>query len=180
MKFAKLFTILSISVFALACSKKNSNDNAGAGTGGTVTGTGSNIILSIHYFKGGFFAPPNQPNWSRDLTVDFTQYLPQYNGYRVHALHPDPLCFKADGVMTQTQATDLINLVTQLQLYVSNGPFLPDIGVEYIEFTMQDGTKRRYHLMNGDVPAGEYYASNPTDVSTYLKTMDNSLPVACQ
>lgn len=38
--------------------------------------------------------------------------------------------------------------------------------MRYIEFRRQDGSESAdYHLMNGDVPAGEYYASNPTDVS---------------
>ncbi len=168
-------TIALTALLTLACSKKDSNNSGSTpGAGGNNT---TNVILQMRYYKGGFFVPPGVPNWSRDLTIDFTQFN---GGYLVTAEHPDSLCFKDDDVLTTAESTVFLNLVSNLQLVISTGPVLADAGVEYIEFTMQDGSKRRYHLLNAEVPAGQYYALNPDAVIDFLRDLDDSLPVACQ
>lgn len=171
----KYLVLIALAPFMLlACSKKHSN---GAAASAGATGSSSNVVLQMHYFKGGFFAPPNSPNWSRDLTINFADYD---HGYLVTAKDTDPLCFKANARISTSETTYFLDLVSQLQLYVSTGPILADAGVEYIEFTLQDGSKRRYHLLNAEVPAGQYYANNPNAVRTYLQDLDDSLPIACQ
>lgn len=173
----KALTILALTaILSIACSKKSSNNTAATppSAGGNNT---TNVITSMRYFKGGFFVPPNVPSWSRDLTIDFTNFT---TGYLVMSEHTDPLCFKADGRLTTADTNLFLDLVSQLQLFVSTGPVIADAGVEYIEFTLQDGSKRRYHLLDAEVPAGEYYASNPDDVVDFLRDLDDSLPVACQ
>lgn len=176
MKTIKLLVLAVSAILTISCSKKSNNDTGSTpGAGGN--GNNSNIILQMQYFKGGFFAPPSSPNWSYDLTIDFTQFNA---GYLVTAEHPDSLCFFGDGKLTEAETTIFLNLVRNLQLYVSSGPILADAGVEYIEFTMQDNSKRRYHLLNAEVPAGQYYANNPGDVRAFLQDLHASLPEACQ
>ncbi len=173
----KALSIIALTaMLTIACSKKNSNGSAATppGAGGNNT---TNVILSVHYYKGGFFVPPTVPNWSRDLNIDFTNYT---TGYLVTSEHTDSLCFKANGRLTSAESTLFLDLVSQLQLFVSTGPVIADAGVEYIEFTLQDGSKRKYHLLDAEVPAGEYYAGNPDDVIDFLRDLDDSLPVACQ
>lgn len=173
----KALTILALTaILSVACSKKSSSNATATppGAGGNNT---TNVITSMRYFKGGFFVPPNVPSWSRDLTIDFTDFT---TGYLVTSEHTDPLCFKADGRLTTGDTTLLLDLVSRLQLFVSSGPVIADAGVEFIEFTLLDGSKRKYHLLNAEVPAGEYYAANPQDVVDFLRDLDDSLPVACQ
>lgn len=172
----KLLVLAVTAALSISCSKKSNND-AGSTPGAGGNNNTTNVILRMQYFKGGFFVPPGTPSWSHDLTIDFTQFNA---GYLVTAEHTDSLCFYGDGKLTETETTTFLNLVRNLQLYISSGPILADAGVEYIEFTMQDNSKRRYHLLNAEVPAGQYYANNPADVRNFLQDLHASLPEACQ
>ncbi len=180
-------TALALVIFLVGCdgmsSKKskspapaNPSGNAGPGAGGG--GSGQDIAASIAYYKGGFAAQPGEPNWSHDMLIDFNQVV-QEGGYLVSAKHTDPLCFKT-GALSSVKTHELFDLLAKLLVLPSTGPITPDDGLEYVEITLTTGEKRKYHLLNANVPAGELYATNPDDVRTFLQGVEGGLAVACQ
>lgn len=127
------------------------------------------VVAHVQYFKG------DAAGAEIDLEIDFTDP----NEFLVSAQPSDPLCTKEDGEMTRAGATDLFELVSNLQLLVSSGPSPAGTDIEYIKITSVDGSVAKYHLDNVEVPAGEYYAINPSALSDFLQDLNTSLPEAC-
>lgn len=173
MKNYKLILIAVMVAFSAACKSKHNSDSGG-GAGANGGGPATDVIVELHYYKGGWFGP--SPNWSHDMKIDFLQY--NAGKYKVTAKHTDPLCTKSGGV-TVAEVTNMITIYSQLLLLTSTGITLPDLGNEYIEIKTQAGVTRKYHLLNGDVPAGEQYATNPQALHDFLTNLEASLAVAC-
>jgi hypothetical protein len=167
-----LFILLSAAMIT-ACGRKDDKTNGNVPTDVTQQ---SETVATFKYYKGGFFPPPNQPNWSNDMTITFTT-----SGFFIDARDPDPLSARA-GTFSQSQAAELFNLVSQLIVSVKapGGPQVADAGVEYVEITLQNGQVKKYHLMNMEVPVGELFAVNPADLHNYLQALEASLPTVCQ
>jgi hypothetical protein len=171
---AKSFLILIFStLFVFACGKKDNKTN---GTTPPSVSAQTATVATFKYYKGGFFPPPNQPSWSNDMTITFTNA-----GFYIEGRHADPLCFRS-GSFSQAQTTELFNLVSALLLSTKTpgGPITADAGVEYVQITLSNGEVRKYHLMNLEVPVGELYALNPTDLRNYLRALEASLDTACR
>lgn len=176
MKTFKLISSVFVVAFMVAgCKGKSSSNTADVGGSATGTTTTQDVIISLHYFRGGGFAP--NPTWDRDMTIDFLSF--NNSQYLVTAEVADPLCFKTGGI-TVAETSDLFYLYSNLLLMTSNGPQTADYGVEYIEVTTSTGIVRRFYLDNHEVPAGEQFAINPNALSDYLKDLEASLAVACQ
>jgi len=174
MKFTNTFSMLAtVAMLAAGCGKAESKKAPAVPDTGTQS---SKTVSTFKYYKGGFYPPPDLPPWSHDMIIKFTT-----SGFFIEAKHPDPLCGKA-GEFSQAEAIELFALVSNLIVAVKapGGPIAVDAGVEFIEITLQDGTKSKYHLMNMEVPVGEMFAVNPTELSNYLKDLEASLPVVCQ
>lgn len=151
------------------------------GNKGTLTLNGTNVSLdgktaaSARYYKGGFFVPVGQPNWSHDMTVDFTQV-----NYPITGKHTDSLCGKS-GNLSLADTAQLFDLVEDVVMMKSNGPLTADGGVEWVEITSTDGSKLKIHLLSTEVPAGEYYASQgAAPLSNFLKQIEAGLATFCQ
>jgi|GEM_PF-4275585 len=169
----KLGTLLLLSALTfLACGKKDNKTN---GAAPEVTKE-SETVATFKYYKGGFLPLPNQPDWSNDMTITFTT-----SGFFIEGKHPDALCSR-HATFTQEQAAELMNLVSQLVVSVKapGGPIVADAGIEYVEITTNQGRRSKYHLMNMEVPVGEMFATNPTNLHNYLQALEASLPTACQ
>lgn len=173
MKTTTSIILLFSTVFMLACGKKDNKTN---GTIPPNVNAQSATVATFKYYKGGFFPPPGQPSWSNDMTITFTT-----TGFFIEGRHPDPLCFRS-GSFTEAQTTELFNLVSALLLSTKTpgGPVTVDAGVEYVEISLNSGEVRKYHLLNLEVPVGELYALNPTDLRNYLQTLEASLATACR
>jgi hypothetical protein len=173
MTFRPILFILLGAALVTACGRKDDKTNGNVPTDVTQQ---SETVATFKYYKGGFYPPPNQPNWSHDMTITFTT-----SGFFIDARQTDPLC-SSSGTFSQAQATELFDLVSKLVVSVKapGGPQVADAGVEYVEITLQNGQVRKYHLLNMEVPVGELFAVNPTDLRNYLLNLEASLPVACQ
>ena len=173
MKTTTNFILLLSTVFLFACGKKDNKTN---GTTPPNVNAQSATVATFKYYKGGFFPPPGQPSWSNDMTITFTT-----TGFFIDARHPDPLC-RRSGTFTEAQTTTLFNLVSALLLSTKTpgGPQAADAGVEYVEISLNNGEVRKYHLLNLEVPVGELYALNPTNLRNYLQALEASLATACQ
>lgn len=170
MKNMKVILITVLAVLSVSCkSKSNSDPAAGAGATGT-----TDVIVELKYFRGGWFGP--SPNWSHDMTIDFLVY--NAGEYKVTAKHTDPLCFKSGGI-TVAEVNSLITVYSQMILMASTGITLPDLGNEYVQIKTQEGIIRKYHLLNGNVPFGELYSTNPQALRDFLQDLEASLAVAC-
>ena len=169
----KALCLILISAFAVAACKKGQSNS---GTVNANAAQQGEVVSTFHYYKGGFFPPPNQPNWSNDMTITFTT-----SGFSITGRHSDPLCSK-HGTFSEPQAAALFNYVSHLLLAqkMPTDPMGADAGVEYIEITTVDGRVRKYHLMSIEIAVGEYYATNPTELHNYLQTLEASLVTACQ
>ena len=132
-------------------------------------------FVSLHYYRGGFFPPPGAPNWSHDLRIDFETS----GGARVNARLEDQLCFKT-GALSPAEAAQVQDLLKVLASKKSTGPIMADGGVEWIELTSRNGSKTKYHLMDGEVPVGELILVNGAPLSTVLKDIDSRLAIGCQ
>jgi hypothetical protein len=170
-------TILTVILASTSfgCSKGLSHKGDASGEAGATqtptSGTGSqDLIVSYKYFRGGWYGI--SPNWSHDMTIDFLNF--KDNKYRITAKLADPFCIKAGGI-TMTETTQLLQLYSSLLLMTSTGPQTADFGVEYVELKTSTGIVRRYYLDNHEVPAGAQYASNPNELSTFLKELHSKL-----
>lgn len=161
---------VSMVLFNVACSSKGSLT-----VNGTTVSLANKTASSARYYKGGFFPPPNQPNWSHDMTVDFTQ-----TNYPITGKHTDSLCGKS-GNLSLADTAQLFDLVENVVLQKSNGPLTADAGVEWVEITSTDGSKVKIHLMSTEVPQGEFYAvQGAAPLSNFLKQIEAGLAVFCQ
>lgn len=173
MKLKTIILILSSGLLFAACGKKDGKDNGHVPD--TVTQQ-SETVASFKYYKGGFYPPPNSPNWSNDMIITFTT-----TGFSIEGRHPDALCGRS-GPYTEAQAKVLFDLVSALIVSVKapGGPQTADAGVEYIEITSSQGVVKKYHLMNMEVPVGEMFAVNPQNIRTYLQDLEAGLATFCQ
>lgn len=171
----KSFTFCLILITAVSISAcKKAQSNAPASDAGATQQ--SETVSTFRYYKGGYFPPPNQPNWSNDMTITFTS-----NGFSIVGKHSDPLCTRR-GTFSEPQAAALFNYVAHLLLAQKtiNDPMGVDGGVEYIEITTVDGRVRKYNLMSLEIQPGEYYATNPSELHSYLQNLEASLTTSCQ
>lgn len=137
--------------------------------------TSSKTVKSIRHYRGGYFPPPNQPNWAYDTMITF-----QADGSAfVKGKDYDPLCFKT-GHLGSLEALQLEEMLENLQIVQSDGLKAVDAGIETIEVTWNEGGTSKIHLMNMEVPAGEYVATNGSDLSDRLEEISANLAKACQ
>jgi hypothetical protein len=170
MKNLKLIFVAMLAVLTVSCKSKTNNTDPAAGANGQAT----EVVVEIKYYRGGWYGP--QPNWSHDMKIDFLQYS---NGqYQVTAKHTDSLCFKTGGI-TVSEVNDLFTVYQQILLLTSTGVTLPDLGNEYVEIKTQSGVTRKYHLLNGNVPSGEQYITNPQALRDFMQDLEDSLATAC-
>lgn len=171
MKFKNLIFIMVSAMTLMAC---DGNKGSSPGNPGGPTAE-SDTVAAFKYFKGDFAASSDGLNWSEDMTIHFDT-----TGYHITAKHPDADC-KKTGKFTSAQTTELFNLVSALTVMQADdkSPKAPNDGVEYIELTLSSGEKRKYYLQNLNVPEGELYATNGTEVSDYLQDLEDSLATLC-
>jgi hypothetical protein len=172
MRVKTAYTSLSIiisAVFALVSCSTGSHyvNEVGAKKGTTLT------LSSLHYYRGGWFPPPSGVNWADDMTIDFSK--PEFP---IAGKTSDPSCVKA-GKLSQAQATEIVNLISELTLLTSTGPTMVDGGIETIDIVAEGGATFKYHLKIGEVPKDELYATNGQSLSSYLIALEDSLINPC-
>jgi hypothetical protein len=134
-----------------------------------------NQVESISFYKGGFFAGPGEPSWSHDLVIEFG-----VDGLAtVHAKDLDPLCGK-EGVLSNPERDQLVSLIRSVSFDVSSGIKTQDQGVEVLKINGRRGEAMAIHLLDGEVPAGQFVASNGAQLAQYLKSIDENLQRVCQ
>jgi len=151
--------------------------NNGKRTDNTQTTTGQEYMVSASYYRGGWFTPPGQPNYSHDLTIDFTSY--SNNGFEVDAEVTNPNCTRT-GRLSVNQANEMAALISQLQLLQNNTAPVPDAGQEYVEIELKSGKTSRYYLQLTGTPAGKLYAINPQSVRSFMQALDTTLVQTCR
>ncbi len=134
-------------------------------------------LVSLNYYRGGWYGVPGQPNWAYDVSIDEKDGV-----YTVSAKATDSFCGKVSADLSEQQVMDLKKLLADLdiQKIPSEGPFLEDVGVHQITVKNlnEEAAIIQLSQMFGS-PAG-YYATNGDSLAAYIEALDSSLVMFCQ
>lgn len=133
-------------------------------------------LVSISFFSGGGYRPPNSPAWSHKLKFTITR-----QGIVVKSEVEDTLCFKPEYTLNQEDANRLLAAIQGLKKETKNDPFpIADAGTEVVTLDYSLSPDSRIHLNANSASNGELYATNGVDLAKLFKEIDEKIPMACQ
>lgn len=131
---------------------------------------------SFHYSHGGWFGPPDTPNWSDDMS-----FAVKTDALVVDSKTGDELCFKPIYTLEDKDRSELLNHIKALKLVVAKDLVsAPDSGSRTITFHMNDGSQKVVFLQKDGASNGDTLATNGSELGDFLQNLNKRIPVACK
>lgn len=171
--FSTIAVVTLMVVFFQNCSKPRSVLTGSAVNKEMQLSSMSEKLVTLAFYRGGWYGPADQPNFSDDMRLSFLE-SGQVN---VFSLTTDGACQKY-GVLTSEQKAQLKSLLDSLQIAsVTEANIIPlaDGGDEKLTLTYETGHQKIIHLNSAPAEANEYYLKSANDISLFLQNINDEL-----
>jgi hypothetical protein len=131
---------------------------------------------SFQFLNGGGYPAPNTPLYSDDI-----KFAGKDGELVAHSNTSDASCSKPEKILSESDRAQILEHIANLKVAAGKDlPVVADAPSEKIIMTLKDGSEKVIFLTSSGAQSGDLIASNGADLAALLKSINKTIPVACQ